>query len=112
MITKSAGLLPGTLDLLILKAVSLDCLHGYGVLLRIQQILQRCLQLAAEFALFGAQPASSARGSFESKMGRERKPAPCQVLPVDPHRTAAAETKRSHAGKGLAVAMATALRAT
>jgi PadR family transcriptional regulator, regulatory protein PadR len=34
----SAGLLPGTLDLLILKAVSLGKLHGYGVLLRIEQI--------------------------------------------------------------------------
>jgi PadR family transcriptional regulator PadR len=34
----STGLLPGTLDLLILKAVSLGRLHGYGVLLRIQQI--------------------------------------------------------------------------
>ena len=31
-------LLPGTLDMLILKAVSLKPLHGYGVLLRIQQI--------------------------------------------------------------------------
>jgi PadR family transcriptional regulator PadR len=35
---KSAELLPGTLDLLILKAVSLKPLHGYGVLLRIHQI--------------------------------------------------------------------------
>lgn len=33
-----ADLLPGTLDLLILRAVSLGSLHGYGVLLRIQQI--------------------------------------------------------------------------
>lgn len=32
-----ADLLPGTLDLLVLKAVSLGPLHGYGVLLRIQQ---------------------------------------------------------------------------
>ena len=31
-------LLPGTLDLLILKAVSLSPQHGYGVLLRIEQI--------------------------------------------------------------------------
>ena len=31
-------LMQGTLDLLILKAVSLGSLHGYGVLLRIQQI--------------------------------------------------------------------------
>ena len=35
---KQAELLQGTLDLLILKAVSLGPLHGYGVLLRIQQI--------------------------------------------------------------------------
>ena len=33
-----ADLMQGTLDLLILKAVSLGKLHGYGVLLRIQQI--------------------------------------------------------------------------
>ena len=36
--TRSADLLPGTLDMLILKAVSLRPLHGYGVLLRINQI--------------------------------------------------------------------------
>jgi PadR family transcriptional regulator, regulatory protein PadR len=35
---KQLGLLQGTLDMLILKAVSLGPLHGYGVLLRIQQI--------------------------------------------------------------------------
>ena len=35
-----AGILPGTLDLLILKAVSLGQLHGYGVLLRVQQMTQ------------------------------------------------------------------------
>ena len=35
-----AELLPGTLDLLILKAVSLGPQHGYGILLRIGQITQ------------------------------------------------------------------------
>jgi PadR family transcriptional regulator PadR len=35
---KKDELLQGTLDMLILKAVSLGPLHGYGVLLRIQQI--------------------------------------------------------------------------
>jgi transcriptional regulator len=42
---KGAELLPGTLDLLILKAVSLEPLHGYGVLLRIQQISDQALQI-------------------------------------------------------------------
>ena len=38
-------LLQGTLDMLILKAVSLGPLHGYGVLLRIEQISGRQLQI-------------------------------------------------------------------
>ena len=33
-----SSILPGTLDLLILKAVSLGSQHGYGILLRIEQI--------------------------------------------------------------------------
>jgi transcriptional regulator len=40
-----AQLLPGTLDLLILKAVSLGPLHGYGVLLRIAQISGETLMI-------------------------------------------------------------------
>ena len=43
--TDQVGLLPGTLDLLILKAVSLGKLHGYGVLLRIEQISGGALQI-------------------------------------------------------------------
>jgi PadR family transcriptional regulator PadR len=35
---KQVDLMQGTLEMLILKAVSLSKLHGYGVLLRIQQI--------------------------------------------------------------------------
>jgi PadR family transcriptional regulator PadR len=42
---KTADLLPGTLDMLILKAVSLKPLHGYGVLLRIQQISGEALEI-------------------------------------------------------------------
>ena len=38
-------LLQGTLDMLILKAVSLGPLHGYGVLLRIEQISGQQLQI-------------------------------------------------------------------
>jgi len=42
-VNDTTGLLQGTLDLLILKAVSLGPLHGYGVLLRIEQISQKRL---------------------------------------------------------------------
>lgn len=42
---KTADVLPGTLDMLILKAVSLKPLHGYGVLLRIRQISGDALEI-------------------------------------------------------------------
>src|SRR4051794_39129020 len=48
-----AQLLPGTLDLLILKAVSLGPLHGYGALLRIGQISGQAL-LVEQGALYPA----------------------------------------------------------
>ncbi len=48
-----AQILPGTLDLLILKAVSLGPLHGYGVLLRIGQISGQTL-LIEQGALYPA----------------------------------------------------------
>ena len=51
--TSQAQLLPGTLDLLILKAVSLGPLHGYGILLRIGQISKQAL-LIEQGALYPA----------------------------------------------------------
>jgi transcriptional regulator len=44
-VSKQIDLLQGTLDMLILKAVSLGPLHGYGVLLRIQQISKDRLEI-------------------------------------------------------------------
>jgi PadR family transcriptional regulator PadR len=44
-VSDTIELLQGTLDVLILKAVSLGPLHGYGALLRIQQISQNRLQI-------------------------------------------------------------------
>jgi PadR family transcriptional regulator PadR len=52
-LSNQAQLLPGTLDLLILKSVSLGPLHGYGVLLRIGQISGRAL-LIEQGALYPA----------------------------------------------------------
>jgi transcriptional regulator len=44
-VAKQIDLLQGTLDMLILKAVSLGPLHGYGILLRIQQISKDRLEI-------------------------------------------------------------------
>jgi transcriptional regulator len=51
--TAQAQILPGTLDLLILKAVSLGPAHGYGILLRIEQISGKAL-LIEQGALYPA----------------------------------------------------------
>jgi len=63
-----ADLLPGTLDLLILKAVSLGPLHGYGVLLRIEQISGGTL-LIEQGALYPALFRLEHRGLLASEWG-------------------------------------------
>jgi PadR family transcriptional regulator, regulatory protein PadR len=42
---KKADLLQGTLDMLILKAVSLGALHGYGIIQRIRQMSDEMLDV-------------------------------------------------------------------
>ncbi len=66
--SEQAQLLPGTLDLLILKAVSLGPLHGYGVLLRIEQITRGAL-LAEQGALYPALSRLEHQGLLESEWG-------------------------------------------
>ena len=63
-----AGVLPGTLDLLILKAVSLGRLHGYGVLLRIGQISGGALQIQ-QGALYPALYRLEHQGFIEADWG-------------------------------------------
>ena len=63
-----AGILPGTLDLLILKAVSLGKLHGYGVLLRIEQISGGAL-LIQQGALYPALYRLEHQGHISSDWG-------------------------------------------
>lgn len=64
-----ADILPGTLDLLILKAVSLGDVHGYGVLLRIQEISGGAIEIQ-QGALYPALHRLEHRGWIESEWGR------------------------------------------
>ena len=63
-----AQILPGTLDLWILKAVSLGPLHGYGVLLRIEQISNGAL-LIEQGALYPALFRLVRQGLLTAKWG-------------------------------------------
>jgi len=65
---QTADLLPGTLDLLILKAVSLGPQHGYGVLLRIGQISGSRLQIE-QGALYPALYRLEHQGLLASEWG-------------------------------------------
>ena len=63
-----AELLPGTLDLLILKTVSLGALHGYGVLLRIAQITNGALNIE-QGALYPALYRLEGQGLLDTEWG-------------------------------------------
>ena len=66
--TEQADLLPGTLDMLILKAVSLGALHGYGVLLRIEQMTHGAL-LIEQGALYPALYRLERQGLLDAEWG-------------------------------------------
>lgn len=63
-----AELLPGTLDLLILKSVSLGEHHGYGVLLRIEQITGGALAIE-QGALYPALARLERQGLLDAEWG-------------------------------------------
>jgi PadR family transcriptional regulator PadR len=65
---KPLDLLQGTLDMLILKAVSLGPLHGYGILLRIQQISKDRLEIQ-QGSLYPALYRLERQGSIASEWG-------------------------------------------
>jgi PadR family transcriptional regulator, regulatory protein PadR len=67
-VAPEAELLPGTLDLLILKAVSLGAQHGYGVLLRIEQITGGALAIE-QGALYPALYRLEHQGLLDTEWG-------------------------------------------
>jgi len=90
-----AYLLQGTLDLLILKAVSLGKLHGYGVLLRIQQISgeQLVIQQGSLYpALYRLEHDGDLRGEWGESENNRR--ARYYSLTPQGHRRLTAETEK------------------
>ena len=79
---KPDDVLQGTLDMLILKAVSLGALHGYGVLLRIQQLSNERLQIQ-QGSLYPALYPARAPGAHRQRVGRVREQAQSQILLAD-----------------------------
>jgi PadR family transcriptional regulator, regulatory protein PadR len=107
---EQAQLLPGTLDLLILKAVSLGPMHGFGVLLRIEQITRGAL-LAEQGALYPALHRLEHQGLLDCEWGtsENNRRAKFYRLTVSGRRRLREETE---SWNRLATAIGAALRAT
>jgi transcriptional regulator len=94
-VAHQADLLPGTLDLLILKAVSLGEQHGYGVLLRIEQITNGALAIE-QGALYPALYRLEHQGLLDTKWGTSdnNRRAKFYTLTAAGRRRLKAETER------------------
>lgn len=104
-----ADLLPGTLDVLILKALSLGAQHGYGVLLRIEQITGGALSIE-QGALYPALYRLEHQGLLDTEWGTSdnNRKAKFYSLTAAGRKRLKAETERWNR---TALAMNTALRA-
>lgn len=91
----TTDLLQGTLDLLILKAVSLGPLHGYGILLRIQQMSGDVLEVR-QGSLYPALYRLVSGGFLASKWGRSDNGRRARFYRLTPHgeRQLASERER------------------
>jgi len=107
---KRPDLLPGTLDLLILKAVSLGPKHGYGVLLRIEQISGQALTIE-QGALYPALFRLEARGLLASEWGTSENNRRAKFYRLTPAGRRRLREATGEWGR-LTAAMASALRAT
>jgi PadR family transcriptional regulator PadR len=108
-VAPQAELLPGTLDLLILKAVSLGAQHGYGVLLRIEQITGGALAIE-QGALYPALYRLEHQGLLDTEWGTSDNNRRAKFYSITPagRKRLKADTERWNL---TVLAMNTALRA-
>ena len=106
----STDLLPGTLDMLVLKAVSLKSLHGYGVLLRIRQISRDVLEIP-QGSLYPALYRLEHRGLITAEWGESENRRKAKYYDLTP--SGRRHLREQAAGwNRLALAIAAALNAT
>ena len=97
MTAAKADLLQGTLDLLILKALSLGPLHGYGVIQRIRRLSGETLSVE-QGSLYPALYRIEQCGSRSPQVGGERDRPPGEVLRLDQGGTQAIDGRRGKLG--------------
>lgn len=107
---KPAELLPGTLDMLILKAVSLRPMHGYGILLRIGQISGGALAIT-QGSLYPALYRLEQQELIESEWGASDNNRRAKFYSITPTGWRRLKAERASWDR-LAAAIAAALNAT
>jgi transcriptional regulator len=107
---RQAQLLQGTLDLLVLKAASLGKLHGYGILLRIEQISGSTLSIE-QGALYPALYRLERQGLLKTEWGISENNRRAKYYSLTPAGRARLE-KEVDSWNRLAHAIATAIKAT
>ncbi len=110
MAKPGAEVLPGTVDMLILKAVALRPLHGYGVLLRIKQISGDAIALP-QGSLYPALYRLEHQGLIEAEWGQSENSRRAKFYTI----TTAGRKRLKEEAAGwnrLAAAIAAALGAT
>ena len=81
METANTDVIQGTLDMLILKTLSLEPMHGFGIARRVEQISRGVFKVNPGFAAHGAEPAGT-RWMARRRMASDRELSTCQVLHV------------------------------
>ena len=94
---KPSDLIQGTLDLLILKTVSLEPKHGWAIAKRIQQVSQEALQVT-QGSLYPALHRLEQQGWLRAKTGDDRHRAGGEVLCPHPGRQEAARARARELG--------------
>ena len=79
--SKPTDLVQGTLDLLILRVVALEPMHGWAIAQRIRQMSNEQLRVG-QSALYPALHKLEQQGWIEAEWGSEREQSPRQVLPL------------------------------
>jgi len=107
---ESVEVLQGTLDLLILKALALGPLHGWGISKRVRQLSDDVLQVH-QGSLYPALYRLEDRGWVASEWGTSPDGRRVKAYRLTPEGTAAFEAERQ-SWRAFAAAMETVLRAT
>jgi PadR family transcriptional regulator, regulatory protein PadR len=96
----STDLLQGTLDLLVLRTLALEPMHGWGIAQRIQQVSGDALQIG-QGSLYPALHRLEYKGWVLAEWRPSEKQPQSQVLLVDPNRSKAARSRTERLGTHL-----------